>query len=399
MDDYVDGDVNIDWSNKIFYGKYFLIEKLGFGSYASVWLSFCINDKKFYAIKIHNNNDYSFGIKETKIYNILQEKINKTYIVSMKEAFDEKCNDKIHHCEVLDLMGYSLFNVLEQNENGLPLKQTINISIKVLHCLYEFHKNKFIHGDVKPENILLNVYQKKIIDIIKNFDLDVFKLRSIKQNTTIDKLSYTESSDEQILINPEKYSDENSDEDTNKNTDENSDDIIINNDVELKLCDVGFTIINSKLRKHIQTAYYKAPEILLGLPYDHTIDIWAFGCMFYELLTGTILFDVDTNIIQSNDERYHLFMMTEKLGYFPLKLIERCPYKNIYFTHDMKKIKGFDDIDTNNSLYENIKKLNQYNKKQKDLICSIFEHIFTYDPSERSSTTTIINQLMELNKI
>jgi hypothetical protein len=42
------------------------------------------------------------------------------------------------------------------------------------------------------------------------------------------------------------------------------------------------------------TAAYMAPEQARGLPVDKRADIWAFGCLFFEMLTGRRLFGGDT---------------------------------------------------------------------------------------------------------
>jgi serine/threonine protein kinase len=34
----------------------------------------------------------------------------------------------------------------------------------------------------------------------------------------------------------------------------------------------------------VVTLYYRAPEILLNLPYDQKSDMWSLGCIFAELL-------------------------------------------------------------------------------------------------------------------
>lgn len=49
---------------------------------------------------------------------------------------------------------------------------------------------------------------------------------------------------------------------------------------ELKVIDIGSSIFfHDKLSFYIQTRSYRAPEVILGCPYDDKIDIWSFGCI------------------------------------------------------------------------------------------------------------------------
>ena len=41
---------------------------------------------------------------------------------------------------------------------------------------------------------------------------------------------------------------------------------------------------------YVQSRYYRAPEIVLGTKYGHAVDMWSFGCIVYELITGRPLF-------------------------------------------------------------------------------------------------------------
>lgn len=67
---------------------------------------------------------------------------------------------------------------------------------------------------------------------------------------------------------------------------------------DIKLCDFGWCAENIHQKRQIQkclyfkrktfcgTYEYMAPEIILDLPYDYTIDIWAIGILLYELVHG-----------------------------------------------------------------------------------------------------------------
>lgn len=41
---------------------------------------------------------------------------------------------------------------------------------------------------------------------------------------------------------------------------------------------------------YIQSRFYRSPEVILGIPYSCSIDVWSFGCLAYELFTGKPLF-------------------------------------------------------------------------------------------------------------
>lgn len=70
----------------------------------------------------------------------------------------------------------------------------------------------------------------------------------------------------------------------------------------LKICDLGTAIDRSdaatastEITPYLVSRFYRAPEIILGLPYDYAVDMWSIGCTLYELYTGKILFTGDSN--------------------------------------------------------------------------------------------------------
>lgn len=62
---------------------------------------------------------------------------------------------------------------------------------------------------------------------------------------------------------------------------------------EVKVIDLGSSCYTSdQLSSYVQSRSYRAPEVILGLPYDQKIDIWSLGCIIAELLSGYVLFQV-----------------------------------------------------------------------------------------------------------
>jgi dual specificity tyrosine-phosphorylation-regulated kinase 2/3/4 len=60
---------------------------------------------------------------------------------------------------------------------------------------------------------------------------------------------------------------------------------------EVKVIDFGSSCyVSDHLCSYVQSRAYRAPEVILGLPYDSKIDIWSLGCVIYELYTGKVLF-------------------------------------------------------------------------------------------------------------
>ncbi|KAJ0259481.1 putative Ser-Thr protein kinase [Hirschfeldia incana] len=59
----------------------------------------------------------------------------------------------------------------------------------------------------------------------------------------------------------------------------------------VKIIDLGSSCFRSdNLCLYVQSRSYRAPEVILGLPYDEKIDLWSLGCIVAELCSGEVLF-------------------------------------------------------------------------------------------------------------
>jgi len=105
------------------------------------------------------------------------------------------------------------------------------------------------------------------------------------------------------------------------------DNIVVNErKTVLKIVDFGSasSIEENEITPYLVSRFYRAPEIILGLPYDYAIDMWAIGCCLWELFTGKILFPGRTN-----NEMLKLFM--ELKGGFPKKVLKKSAFASQHF--------------------------------------------------------------------
>ncbi|XP_026426414.1 dual specificity tyrosine-phosphorylation-regulated kinase mbk-2-like isoform X1 [Papaver somniferum] len=67
---------------------------------------------------------------------------------------------------------------------------------------------------------------------------------------------------------------------------------------EIKVIDLGSSCFESdNLCLYIQSRSYRAPEVILGLPYDQKIDLWSLGCILAELCSGEVLFPNEALVV------------------------------------------------------------------------------------------------------
>ncbi len=58
---------------------------------------------------------------------------------------------------------------------------------------------------------------------------------------------------------------------------------------EIKVIDLGSSCFQTDhLCSYVQSRSYRAPEVILGLPYDQKIDMWSLGCILAELCSGNV---------------------------------------------------------------------------------------------------------------
>ncbi|KAK1421337.1 hypothetical protein QVD17_23588 [Tagetes erecta] len=97
---------------------------------------------------------------------------------------------------------------------------------------------------------------------------------------------------------------------------------------EIKIIDLGSSCFqNDKLSLYVQSRSYRAPEVIIGLPYDQKVDLWSLGCILAELSSGDVLFPNEELAIL-------LARVIGTLGPIDIDMLERGQETSKYFTDE-----------------------------------------------------------------
>lgn len=385
-----------DFTGKIL-KNYNIISELGSGSYSIVWLAYNINDQKFYALKVQNPEDFKDGISEIKILKSLPTNEN---ILKLKEYFIKKIASKKFLCSSYDLCCGNLDTFIRKGEysDGLNLEIVKKIFKQLIIGINILHKKcKLIHCDLKTDNILLkgtNNRDRFVIDLYKEYDfektyseakrkhwIDLGKnIKNIKKMKTEDKLIIRKKVHEIILSSIQEKIDSNNYKDYLFDTSYMENPNIV-------IADFGAACTEEEsYDEDFGTRYYRAPEVILMGNVTDKVDIWAAGCILYELIIGDFLFDPSKDKYKSRDY-HHLLEISRVSGIFSKKFLKSTKHWQKYFDKkgDLKDTKSKEYYDWD----ELLKKIDDSHTRNQ--IVDLLKKMLDINPSTRISADRIIN--------
>ena len=252
--------------------NYHIVDLLGQGISGRVYEVYKNDDtKNRYALKI---------IKNKKVYRN-QSLIGLKIVTTLNKniSLNNKNDNHIitiydyffyqeHLCLVFELLNENLYQLLQHNHlQGISLN-SINFIIKqILEAVEQVHRIGVIHCDIRPENILLKI----------NIDKD-------------------------------------------------------KSDICVKLTDFGSACMkNNPFFTIVQSLFYRAPEVILGIPYTQAIDIWSVGLVAIELFLGGPL-------LPGYSEYDQLLKIIKIIGKIPDLMFMRNGKKiNNFYIYDKEK--------------------------------------------------------------
>ncbi|EDO33899.1 predicted protein [Nematostella vectensis] len=142
--------------------------------------------------------------------------------------------------------GSTLADILSQ-DTGLPEATVKHFGAEIAKALFYIHTLGIVYCDLKPSKVLL--------DGPGNVKLSDFALARVEGEE--DFLEYGDAND----IDPDGN---------------------------------GEGMNHEKVKRPKTSPYYMAPEVLMGSPHSMQSDLWAFGCLLFELFTGDLPFVAET---------------------------------------------------------------------------------------------------------
>ncbi|HEX7842616.1 MAG TPA: serine/threonine-protein kinase, partial [Kofleriaceae bacterium] len=210
-------------------GRYRVLAKLGEGGMGAVFRAEQISLKRTVAVKLLRP-DVSADPMLLRRFNAEAEVVAKLSHPSTVNIYDfgqDADGTLFIAMELID--GRSLRSVIQQ-EAPLPLGRTLAIALQIAASLADAHAHGIVHRDLKPDNVMLTDRGRER-DVVRVLDFGIAKLRD---DTRATQAAMTQQGD------------------------------------------------------MLGTPQYMAPEQIRAEPIDGRTDIYALGCLLYEMVTGRL---------------------------------------------------------------------------------------------------------------
>lgn len=287
---------------------------------------------------------------------------DKRCVVKLLDHFKHSGPNGHHVCMVFEFLGDNLLTLIKYTDyRGVPLSMVKEICRHILVGLHYLHHDlQIIHTDLKPENVLLvstidpsrdprqsstppfNPAAKSNDAPPKspapvNGDLTRNQKKKMKRKAKRAAAATSGSDMATATADADGVQDSSAPNDDgdggvevrkgavhghrrgSRNTRKR---LVMEADLQCKLVDFGNACWTYKqFTSDIQTRQYRCPEVLLGSKYSTPADMWSFACIFFELVTGDVLFDPHSGDNFDKDEVKDMKVLPFDLEFFLIYLL------------------------------------------------------------------------------
>jgi serine/threonine protein kinase len=157
-------------NNNLVSNEYEIIKKVGSGSFGEVYLTKMLSTGKLVASKIEEKDGDKKNSKifdEYKIYKKLELKGFKKGIPKIHSFYETPKFNVL----VMELLGDNLDAIFNSYNKKFELCTVLKIGYEIINLIEKIHNCGFIHRDIKPNNFMFGVGDKKYDLYILDFGL------------------------------------------------------------------------------------------------------------------------------------------------------------------------------------------------------------------------------------
>ncbi|KAI6344114.1 hypothetical protein MCOR25_011112 [Pyricularia grisea] len=313
-----------------------------------------VSERRYVALKIFVNSiPRNQELKVLQHLKSVQSKHNgREFMRLLETSFQLQYFGKTHDVFVLPPLGLSVQalqnfqpNRVYYEEVATSTAQSALIALNFLH-----QEAKVIHTDLHSGNLLLGISDESCLAEYEKNELE----NPTPRKVLVDRVIHVS----QISFNIGKVP---------------------------HLCDFGHSRIctDGQLQQgRAMPIQYRTPEMLLDMPWDYSVDLWALALTIWDLLEPEPLFEVYDPTDNGLNEAFHLAHMVALMGPPPLQFLKRSATSAKYWDKD-GKWKGSVPIPLPRSLEA---RFTQFDGQRKTLFLDFIRTLLKWDPQQRSSS-------------
>ncbi|PLB47751.1 kinase-like protein [Aspergillus steynii IBT 23096] len=343
--------------------RYQVIGKLGFGFTSTVWLARDLDNRHHVMLKIFIQTS-SMGQQVDNELNIYEHiKQSKTahpgrdVIRTLLDTFYINGPQDKHRCLVHPPLWESVLAFLRRNPVERLPSPVIAVVLHRLFLALDFLHTEcqIAHTDIKADNIMFGINDNSVFT-----DFEAYELQRPVPRKEVDLDGRTIYMSQELKI-PKRIS-------------------------SPILCDFGSAVHGAQHHSvFIQPQIYRAPEVILGIPWTFSADIWNVGCMIWDIYEGGSLFTGYDPEFQRYRSRAHIAEMINLLGPPPSSLLTRASQGELsgkFFSSDGQFLNP--DFLTDLVPLEQ-RETTLEGKAERDAFLRFMRKMLQWDPGNRSS--------------
>ncbi|KAL4781263.1 kinase-like domain-containing protein [Aspergillus varians] len=280
--------------------RYSVLRKLGYGSFSTVWLARDTTLDRYVALKIgqaEGSPTEECGIYRRLADTTLLAHPGCTHYLPLLDDFRVTGPNGSHQALVYEPMGASVTEVKDAlfPESAFPLWTAKSILWQTLLGLDFMLANDVVHGDVQPRNLLFTLDNLSHLPgsvLSQDKDIPITPVWNMHLEGGVKGPRYLVPADSLM------------------------DYLDISRPFTIKISDLGGSFLTSNPPSApAPPLHLRGPETLFQHDISAKQDMWSFGCLIFEFLTGISLFDLSDYPVTGITDNMHFIDMYNMLGF------------------------------------------------------------------------------------